>query len=137
MGVDDVQPGGGYRVSSWIERTAYLAAQAVVAVSDGMRADVLDCYPELDPARVHVVRNGIDTELYSPDLATSVLERLGIDRGRPYVLFVGRITRQKGLGHLVAAAHEMDPAVQVVLCAGAPDTPEIGCLLYTSPSPRD
>ena len=120
------QLGGGYRVSSWIERTAYLAAQAVVAVSDGMRADVLDCYPELDPARVHVVRNGIDTELYSADPGTDVLGRLGIDSGRPYVLFVGRITRQKGVGHLIAAAHEMDPDVQVVLCAGAPDTPEIG-----------
>jgi starch synthase len=120
------QLGGGYRVSSWIERTAYLAAQAVVAVSDGMREDVLDCYPELDPARVHVVRNGIDTELYSPDPATDVLQRLGVDPGRPYVLFVGRITRQKGVGHLVAAAHDLDPDVQVVLCAGAPDTPEIG-----------
>ena len=120
------QLGGGYRVSSWIERSAYLAAAGVIAVSDGMRADVLDCYPELDPARVHVVRNGIDTELYQPDPSTAVLERLGIDRDRPYVLFVGRITRQKGVGHLVAAAHEFDPDVQVVLCAGAPDTPEIG-----------
>jgi starch synthase len=120
------QLGGGYRVSCWIERTAYLAAQAVVAVSDGMRQDVLDCYPDLDPERVHVVRNGIDTELYSPDPATDVLRRLGIETDRPYVLFVGRITRQKGVGHLIAAAHEMDPDVQVVLCAGAPDTPEIG-----------
>jgi starch synthase len=120
------QLGGGYRVSCWIERTAYLAAQAVVAVSDGMRQDVLDCYPDLDPERVHVVRNGIDTELYSPDPATDVLRRLGIETDRPYVLSVGRITRQKGVGHLIAAAHEMDPDVQVVLCAGAPDTPEIG-----------
>ena len=99
------QLGGGYRVSSWIERSAYLAADGVIAVSDGMRADVLDCYPDLDPARVHVVRNGIDTELYRPDLGTDVLDRLGIDSARPYVLFVGRITRQKGVGHLVAAAH--------------------------------
>src|SRR5450631_2442099 len=120
------QLGGGYRVSSWIERTAYLAAQAIIAVSDGMRSDVLDCYPDLDPARVHVVRNGIDTDLYQPDRGTDVLERLGVDPTHPYVLFVGRITRQKGVGHLVAAAHDIDPEVQVVLCAGAPDTPEIG-----------
>ncbi len=120
------QLGGGYRISSWIERSAYLAADGVIAVSDGMRTDVLDCYPELDPARVHVVRNGIDTQLYAPDAGTDVLERLGIDQSRPYVLFVGRITRQKGVGHLIAAAHDFDPDVQVVLCAGAPDTPEIG-----------
>jgi len=120
------QLGGGYRVSSWIERTTYEAADAVVAVSDGMRADVLDCYPALDPTRVHVVRNGIDTALYRPDAGTDVLTRLGIDLARPYVLFVGRITRQKGVGHLVAAAHRFAEGVQVVLCAGAPDTPEIG-----------
>ena len=120
------QLGGGYRVSSWIERSAYLAADGVIAVSDGMRSDVLDCYPDLDPARVHVVRNGIDADLYQPDRGTDVLERLGVDPTRPYVLFVGRITRQKGVGHLVAAAHDIDPEVQVVLCAGAPDTPEIG-----------
>ena len=120
------QLGGGYRVSSWIERTAYLAADAVIAVSDGMRADVLDCYPDLDPARVHVVRNGIDTELYHPVPDSGVAARFGIDPARPYVLFVGRITRQKGVGHLIAAAHLLDPDVQVVLCAGAPDTPEIG-----------
>lgn len=120
------QLGGGYRVSSWIERTSYEAADAVIAVSDGMRADILDCYPGLDPARVHVVRNGIDTEVYAPDPATDVLERLGVDLDRPYALFVGRITRQKGVGHLVAAAHRFHPEVQLVLCAGAPDTPEIG-----------
>ena len=120
------QLGGGYRVSSWIERTAYEAADAVIAVSDGMRADILDCYPGLDPARLHVVRNGIDTEVYAPDPATDVLERLGVDLDRPYALFVGRITRQKGVGHLVAAAHRFRPEVQLVLCAGAPDTPEIG-----------
>jgi starch synthase len=120
------QLGGGYRISSWIERTAYLAADAVIAVSDGMRTDVLDCYPDLDPDRVHVVRNGIDTELYRPDPGTDVLERLGVDPDRPYVLFVGRITRQKGVGHLIAAAYDFDPDIQVVLCAGAPDTPEIG-----------
>ena len=120
------QLGGGYRVSSWIERTAYEAADAVIAVSDGMRADILDCYPALDPARLHVVRNGIDTQVYAPDPATGVLERLGVDLDRPYVLFVGRITRQKGVGHLVAAAHRFHPEAQLVLCAGAPDTPEIG-----------
>ena len=120
------QLGGGYRVSSWIERTAYLAADAVIAVSDGMRADVLDCYPDVDPSRVHVVRNGIDTALYAPDLGTDVLVRLGVDLDRPYVLFVGRITRQKGVGHLLRAAHHLDPDVQLVLCAGSPDTPEIG-----------
>jgi alpha-maltose-1-phosphate synthase len=119
------QLGGGYRVSSWIERTAYQSADAIIAVSDGMRADVLDCYPELDPARVHVVRNGIDTELYQPVAATDVLERSGIDVDSPYVLFVGRITRQKGLGHLLAAAHDFDPGVQLVVAAGSPDTADI------------
>ncbi len=120
------QLGGGYRVSSWIERTAYEAADAVIAVSDGMRADILDCYPALQQAKVHVVRNGIDTELYQPAAGTDVLERIGVDPDRPYVLFVGRITRQKGVGHLIAAAHRFVDGVQVVLCAGAPDTPEIG-----------
>ncbi|GDY29987.1 glycogen synthase [Gandjariella thermophila] len=119
------QLGGGYRVSSWVERTAYEAADAVIAVSEGMRADVLNCYPALDPARVHVVRNGIDTAAYHPVTETDALERLGIDPARPTVAFVGRITRQKGVGHLIAAAHGIDPRAQVVLCAGAPDTPEI------------
>src|SRR4030081_1399593 len=98
------QLGGGYRVSSWIERDAYLAADAVIAVSDGMRGDVLAAYPEVDPDRVHVVRNGIDTTLYAPDPRTDPLRRHGIDPDRPYVLFVGRITRQKGVPHLVRAA---------------------------------
>ncbi|MDQ2584779.1 glycogen synthase [Saccharothrix yanglingensis] len=119
------QLGGGYRVSSWVERTAYEAADAVIAVSEGMRADVLDCYPALDPARVHVVRNGIDTAAYHPVPETDALTRHGIDPGRPIVTFVGRITRQKGVGHLVAAAHRISHDAQVVLCAGAPDTPEI------------
>ncbi|TQM81073.1 starch synthase [Saccharothrix saharensis] len=119
------QLGGGYRVSSWVERTAYEAADAVIAVSEGMRADVLDCYPALDPARVHVVRNGIDTTAYHPVSETDALVRHGIDPARPIVTFVGRITRQKGVGHLVAAAHRISPDAQVVLCAGAPDTPEI------------
>ncbi|WP_054056291.1 glycogen synthase [Alloactinosynnema sp. L-07] len=119
------QLGGGYRLSCWIERTAYESADAIIAVSDGMRADVLDCYPELAPERVHVVRNGIDTAEYHPVAESDALEREGIDPARPIVVFVGRVTRQKGLGHLVAAAHRIDPAAQVVLCAGAPDTPEI------------
>ncbi|MFI5098910.1 MAG: glycogen synthase [Actinomycetes bacterium] len=120
------QLGGGYRVSSWIERAAYAEADAVIAVSDGMRTDVLDCYPFLDPDRVHVVRNGIDTELYRADGGTGAVRRVGVDPDRPYALFVGRITRQKGVGHLLAAAHAFDRNVQVVLCAGSPDTPEIG-----------
>lgn len=119
------QLAGGYRLSSWVERTAYEAADAVIAVSAGMRADVLDCYPALDPARVHVVLNGIDTQFYRPDPARDAVRAAGIDPDRPSVVFVGRITRQKGLGHLVAAAHDIDPGAQIVLCAGAPDTPEI------------
>jgi starch synthase len=119
------QLGGGYRLSSWVEQTAYEAADAVIAVSAGMRDDVLDCYPALDPARVHVVHNGIDTEFYRPDPARDAVVEAGIDPDRPSVVFVGRITRQKGLGHLVAAGHRIDPSAQLVLLAGAPDTPEI------------
>ena len=117
------QLGGGYALSSWAERTAVLGADAVVAVSRGMARDVLASYPELDPARVHVVYNGIDAELYAPTAATDVLERLGVDPAVPYALFVGRITRQKGLAHLLRAARDVPG--QLVLCAGAPDTPEI------------
>jgi starch synthase len=119
------QLGGGYRVSSWAERTAYEAADAVVAVSAGMRADILEAYPSVDPAKVHVIYNGIDTELYAPDHGTDVLERLGVDLARPYVAFVGRITRQKGVPHLLRAGLQLDPAVQLVLLAGAADTPEL------------
>jgi starch synthase len=119
------QLGGGYRLSSWVERTAYEAADAIIAVSEGMRTDVLDCYPALDPARVHVVRNGIDTNAYHPVTETDALEHYGINPDQPIVAFIGRITRQKGVGHLIAAAHRMDPDAQLVLCAGAPDTPEI------------
>ncbi|MCF6387158.1 glycogen synthase [Mycobacterium sp. MBM] len=122
------QLGGGYRVSSWVERTAVEAAAAVIAVSSGMRNDVLATYPALDPARVHVVRNGIDTSVWfpaPPEPQGSVLAELGVDPNRPIVAFVGRITRQKGVAHLVAAAHRFDPAIQLVLCAGAPDTPQI------------
>ncbi|KAB1977665.1 glycogen synthase [Streptomyces triticiradicis] len=119
------QLGGGYALSGWAERTAVEAADAVIAVSGAMRDDILGCYPDLDPARVRVVHNGIDTSLYRPDHGIDVLERIGLDTGRPYVLFVGRITRQKGVPHLLRAVRDIDPAAQVVLCAGAPDTPEI------------
>jgi len=122
------QLGGGYRISSWVEQTAVTAADAVIAVSSGMRDDVLRVYPTLDPGRVHVVRNGIDTEVWypaEPVPGESVLADLGVDRSRPIVAFVGRITRQKGVAHLLAAAHDFGPNVQLVLCAGAPDTPEI------------
>jgi starch synthase len=119
------QLGGGYRVSSWAERTAYEAADAVIAVSRGMRADVLTAYPALDADRVHVVHNGIDTGFYRADPATDVLERLGVDPDRPYVAFVGRITRQKGVPHLLRAGLDFDPSVQIVLLAGAADTPEL------------
>ncbi|MFF7639650.1 glycogen synthase [Streptomyces canus] len=119
------QLGGGYALSSWAERTAIETADAVIAVSGAMREDILGCYPALDPAKVHIVHNGIDTALYRPDHGTEVLDRIGLDRDRPFVLFVGRITRQKGVPHLMRAVRDIDPAAQVVLCAGAPDTPEI------------
>ncbi len=118
------QLGGGYAVSSWAERAAVLAADAVIAVSTGMAHDVMAAYPELDPARLHVIHNGIDSEQYTPVTATDVLERYGVDPAEPYALFVGRITRQKGLAHLLRAAAELPG--QLVLCAGAPDTAEIG-----------
>ncbi|MGI5460029.1 glycogen synthase [Streptomyces sp. CA-249302] len=119
------QLGGGYALSSWAERTAIETADAVIAVSGAMREDILTCYPTLDPAKVQVVHNGIDTTLYRPDHGTDVLRRIGLDTDRPYILFVGRITRQKGVPHLLRAVRDIDPAAQVVLCAGAPDTPEI------------
>ncbi|WP_323099979.1 glycogen synthase [Intrasporangium sp. YIM S08009] len=122
------QLGGGYRVSSWAERTAYEAAAGVVAVSAGMRADILKSYPSLDPARVHVVHNGIDAQQWTPDrsdAARATVQRHGVDPDRPSVVFVGRITRQKGLPYLLRACAELPPEVQLVLCAGAPDTPEI------------
>ncbi|MER7506008.1 glycogen synthase [Nonomuraea pusilla] len=119
------QLGGGYAVSSWAERTALTAADAVIAVSEGMRRDVLTAYPDIRPERVTVIHNGIDTAEYAPDRGTDVLKKHGVDPGRPYVIFVGRITRQKGLVHLLHAARSFDREAQLVLCAGAPDTPEI------------
>lgn len=119
------QLGGGYRLSSWAERTAYDAADAIIAVSDGMKASILDAYPELDPAKLHVVRNGVDPDEFFPVAETDVVTELGIDPDQPYVAFVGRITRQKGLVHLVRAAQQFAPETQVVLLAGAPDTPQI------------
>jgi alpha-maltose-1-phosphate synthase len=120
------QLGGGYALSSWAEKVSIEGAAAVIAVSEGMRADVLSNYPAVDPAKVHVVYNGIDAEQYSPDPATDVLERYGVDTSKPSVVFVGRITRQKGVPVLLRAAAHLDPEVQLVLCAGAPDTPELG-----------
>jgi starch synthase len=129
------QLGGGYQVSLWVEKTAVEAADAVIAVSAGMRQDVLSAYPALDPSRVHVVKNGVDTAVWHPtppDPEESVLAELGVDPSRPMVAFVGRITRQKGVPHLIAAAHRFDPDVQLVLCAGAPDTPEIAAEVRTA-----
>jgi starch synthase len=120
------QLGGGYRISSWAERTAYLSADAIIAVSNGMRQDILDCYPDVDPAKVHVVYNGIDTDAISKVEDNSALLKHGIDPERPYVLFVGRITRQKGIMHLLRAAEQLPPEVALVLCASSPDTPELG-----------
>jgi starch synthase len=119
------QLGGGYRVSSWVERTAYLAADAVIAVSHGMAADVRSAYPDLDSDRISVIYNGIDTQFYRPDPETDVVSALGIDPDRPYVTFVGRITRQKGVPHLLRAALAFDPSLQVVLLAGAADTADL------------
>ncbi|HEY0189029.1 MAG TPA: glycogen synthase [Cellulomonas sp.] len=126
------QLGGGYALSSWAEKTAFEAADAVIAVSAGMRADILRCYPAIDPARVHVVHNGIDltgwrrpTGPDEQDAARALAVANGVDPDRPAVVFVGRITRQKGLPYLLRAAEALPPQVQLVLCAGAPDTPEI------------
>lgn len=119
------QLGGGYALSSWCERTAFEAADAVVAVSEGMRRDVLTAYPAVNPDRVRVVHNGIDTAQYAPDHGTDVVDRLGIDPALPSVVYVGRITRQKGLPYLLRAARDLPADTQLVLLAGAPDTPDI------------
>ncbi|HET7386304.1 MAG TPA: glycogen synthase [Nocardioidaceae bacterium] len=119
------QLGGGYRLSSWAEHTAMHSADALVAVSHGMRADILRAYPDVDPHRVHVVHNGVDTDLYHPDDDRDALAAIGVDPAKPYVAFVGRITRQKGVPHLLRAALAFDRGVQIVLLAGAADTAEL------------
>lgn len=118
------QLGGGYRISSWAEQSAYEAAQAIIAVSDGMRADVLNAYPNIDPAKVVTIRNGVDVSSFAPNSDTQVLEKHGIE-GR-YAIFVGRITRQKGLAHLLRAWKKVSPEYGLVLAAGSPDEPGIG-----------
>jgi len=119
------QLGGGYAISSYVEKTSYEAAAAVIAVSAAMRDDVLASYPAIDPARVHVVHNGIDTADWAPIVNPDRVRELGVDPDRPSVVFVGRITRQKGLPLFLRACAQLPPDVQIVLCAGAPDTPEI------------
>ncbi len=120
------QLGGGYAVSSWVEKTAYEAAAAIIAVSDGMRQDILRSYPEVDPAKVKVIHNGIDVETWQRDEKDDVVRALGIDPNRPSVVWVGRVTRQKGVPYLLKAAAALPPEVQLVLCAGAADTPALG-----------
>jgi alpha-maltose-1-phosphate synthase len=119
------QLGGGYALSSWCELVAATSAAAVVAVSEGMRADIRSAYPAISPERIRVIHNGIDTSEYAPDPSADALSRYGIDPARPYVIFVGRITRQKGLPVLLRAGAFLDPSAQLVLCAGAADTPEL------------
>jgi len=123
------QLGSGYAMSSWMERTAILDADAIIAVSNGTKADIQAAYPDVDPARIHVIYNGIDLAEYQKTSETSALTEYGVDPAQPYVLFVGRITRQKGVTHLVDAINYLPTDVQVVLCAGAPDTPEIAAEL--------
>ena len=120
------QLGGGYALSMFCERTAVEAADGVIAVSGAVRQDVLECYSDLDPNRVHVIHNGIDPDVYKPSPSPEALARFGIDPSRPYAFFNGRITRQKGLPLLLAAALDLDPQFQLVIAASSPDTPEIG-----------
>jgi len=119
------QLGGGYALSLFCERTAIEAADAVIAVSHGVRKDVLDCYPAVQQERVHVIHNGIDPDIYRPQASAETLSRHGVDASRPYAFFNGRITRQKGLPLLLAAALKLDPRHQLVVVASSPDTPEI------------
>ncbi len=119
------QLGGGYRLSSWAERTAYGSADAVIAVSRRMAEEIRTCYPDVSADRLHVIHNGVDAAFYRPDPETSAVTALGIDVARPYAVFVGRITRQKGVPHLLRAAVQFDPALQVLLLAGAADTAEL------------
>jgi alpha-maltose-1-phosphate synthase len=123
------QLGSGYAMSSWMERTAILDADAVIAVSESTRADILRVYPEVSADRIHVIHNGIDLAEYQKTFETKTLTDYGIDAAIPYVLFIGRITRQKGVTYLVDAIRYLPPETQVVLCAGAPDTPEIAAEL--------
>ena len=118
------QLGGGYQISSWAEKTAYEGAAAIISVSDGMRADVLSAYPNVDPSKVHTIRNGVDVNKFAPNQDASVLEKYGITG--PYATFVGRITRQKGLAHLLRAWKSVPSEHGLVLCAGSPDEPGIG-----------
>ena len=120
------QLGGGYALSMFCERTAIESADGVIAVSGAVRQDTIDCYPKVDPDRIHVIHNGIDPEIYKPDPSPETLVRFGIDPSRPYAFFNGRITRQKGLPLLLAAALDIDPQYQVVIVASSPDTAEIG-----------
>jgi alpha-maltose-1-phosphate synthase len=119
------QLGSGYAMSSWMEQTAIVDADAVIAVSQGTKEDILQAYPEVRPERVHVIYNGIDLNEYQKTAEKTALVEYGVDPALPYVLFVGRITRQKGVTHLVEAIRYLPPKTQIVLCAGAPDTPEI------------
>jgi starch synthase len=119
------QLGGGYAISMFCEETGLLGADAVIAVSEGMRRDIVACYPKIDPARIHVIYNGIDANVYRPERSEETLRRYGVDSDVPYAIFVGRVTRQKGLAHLLRAALLLDPQHQLVICAGAADTPEL------------
>ncbi len=119
------QLGSGYAMSSWMEHTAITSADAIIAVSNGTKADIQRAYPDVDPERIHVIYNGIDLKEYQYTPDTDALSKYGVDPDKPYVLFVGRITRQKGVTHLVDAVRYLPAGTQVVLCAGAPDTPEI------------
>lgn len=118
------QLGGGYQISSWVEKISYENADAIIAVSDGMRSDVLSAYPGVDPNKVHTIRNGIDTDRFKPDSDDSLISKLGISQ--PYAIFVGRITRQKGLAHLLRAWRQVNPRFSLLLAAGSPDEPAIG-----------
>lgn len=119
------QLGTGYALSCWIERTSHANADAIIAVSGHMRADLLDCYPEVDSSKVHVIHNGINPDLYAPDDNTNLVEALGVDLNHPYVIAVGRITRQKGFEHFLRAAAQLPPEVAVVMCASSPDTEQV------------
>ena len=125
------QLGGGYAISRFCEQTAIESADAVIAVSQGMREDVLTCYPKVSRDRVHVIHNGIDAEVYKPTPSDPALKKLGVDPEVPFALFAGRVTRQKGLHLLLAAAHRIDPRYQLVIVASSPDTPEIGAEVAT------